>query len=320
MHPIERLRYVARAGGAPPSSLVSEAAAALAGLAGDSAALVTACRRLVERHPQVGPMWWLASRVLACPEPVAECWRVVDELDRDATARLLSAELGESAAVVLIGWPELAGSAVLRRGDLEVMVVDSDGEAEGLVRRLRSAGGDVVEVPPAGLAEAVASADVVLVEALALGSAPGEAARWDSPEDAPGAGATGVGVPAAPAASAVRGSAGVVAAAGSWAAAAVARSAGVEVILVAGAGRVLPARTWETLARRLDDDPIQPWDRGWEVIDAVEGDGLGIHSGGKELWDKVAGPGGLVSLDEALRRVDSPVVVELLTPLGSGGT
>ncbi|MGH7692671.1 MAG: hypothetical protein ACREOA_08190 [Candidatus Dormibacteria bacterium] len=274
MHPIERLRYVARAGGAPPSSLVSEAAAALAGLAGDPAAMVTACKRLVGRHPQVGPMWWLASRVLASVDPAAECWAVVDELDRDPTARLLADELGESAAVVLIGWPELAGSAVLRRGDLAVMSYDPECEADGLVRRLHSAGSEVIEVPASGLAQAVAAADVVLVEALALGDS------------------------------------GVVAAAGSWAAAAVACSAEVPVVLVAGAGRVLPGRLWQALALRLDDDPGEPWDRSWELIEE--------RIGG--LWGKVAGPGGVVPLAEALGRADCPVVAELLGPLGSVGS
>ncbi|MGH9208547.1 MAG: hypothetical protein ACRD1G_18670, partial [Acidimicrobiales bacterium] len=65
MHPIERLRYVARADGAGPSALVRAAAGALAGFSGEPVALVTACRRLVDRHPAVGPMWWLAARVMA---------------------------------------------------------------------------------------------------------------------------------------------------------------------------------------------------------------------------------------------------------------
>lgn len=256
-------------------------------------------------------MWWLASRVLASVDPAAECWAVVDELDRDPTARLLSAELGESAAVVLIGWPELAGSAVLRRGDLAVMVVDADGAAEGLVRRLRSGALDVVEIPPAGLSQAVVSADVVLVEALALGGG-----AWP----------------------------GVVAAAGSWAAAAVARSARVPVVLVAGAGRVLPGRMWEAMVRRLEEDPAEPWERPWEVIqergsggasggpsgggipDALASDadlwaaeGSDAELRGPGLWDQVAGPSGMVSLEDAWRRADCPIVAELLGPLGDSG-
>ncbi|MGH9128001.1 MAG: hypothetical protein ACRDY2_03310 [Acidimicrobiales bacterium] len=307
MHPIERLRYVARAGGAPPSSLVSEAASALAGLAEDPAALVTACRRLVERHPGVGPMWWLASRVLTAPEPVAEAWAVVGELDRDPTAKLLAAELGESAAVVVLGWPELVGSALMRRGDLVVMLVDEFGEADGLIRRLRGAGGDVVEVGGPGLAQAVAAADVVLVEAMAMGAGP---ASWgvDSgatmgvrAAGAPDAGAHDAGSPADWSVES-----GAVVASGSWAAAAVARSAGVPVWLVAGAGRVLPARIWEAVVRRLDDDPAEPWDRAWEVLPA-------------DLVSSVLGPEGPVPWADALLRADCPIAAELLTPVGARG-
>ena len=298
MHPIERLRYVARAGGAPPSSLVSEAAAALAGLADDPPALVTACRRLVERHPHVGPMWWLASRVLASSEPRAEAWRVVDELEKDMTARLLAAQLGESAAVVMLGWPELVGSAVMRRGDLAVMLVDPMGEADGLVRRLRSGGGDVLEVPLCGLAQAVAAADLVLVEAMALGGGwPGGGAAAGDVAASPGGGAAAGDAAASP------GGGGAVVAAGSWAAAAVARSVGVPTWVVAGAGRVLPGRIWEAMVRLLDDDTTEPWDRAWEVLPA-------------ELVSLVAGPGGLASWAEALGRADLPIAAELLTPVG----
>ena len=44
MHPIERLRYVARSSGAPQAVLVRETASALGSLAFDPAGLVTACR------------------------------------------------------------------------------------------------------------------------------------------------------------------------------------------------------------------------------------------------------------------------------------
>ncbi len=308
MHPIERLRYVARAGGAPPSSLVTEAAAALAGLAEDPAALVTACRRLVERHPHVGPMWWLASRVLTAPEAAVEAWKVVDELEHDQTSRLLAAELGESAAVVVLGWPELAGSAIMRRGDLAVMLVDPFGEADGLIRRLRSAGGDVLEVPMAGLATAVAAADLVLVEAMALsGQAPdGGDGNGDgngdgrAPDGGDGNGrrdgAAGSGMCDGRASGG-----GAVVASGSWAAAAVALSVGVPTWVVAGAGRVVPARIWEAMGRRLDDVPAEPWDRTWEVLPA-------------DLVSLVAGPEGLVPLAVALGTGSFSVAAELVTP------
>lgn len=266
MHPIERLRYVARAGGAPPSSLVREAAGALASFAEDPAGLVTACRRLVDRHPQVGPMWWLAARILSVGDPTAEAWRVADELDADPTAGVLAAAIPDSAAVVVLGWPELAGSALRHRGDLEVLVVDSLGEGAALARRLRSGGGEVVEVPEAGLGAAASAAQLVLLEALAIGQG------------------------------------GAVATAGSWAAAAVARSAGVPAWLVAGAGRVLPSRLWDALTRRLDDEGEEPWDRPFELVPL-------------DLVDEVVGPAGREGVDSALRRADCPVVPELLRPL-----
>ncbi len=63
MHPIERLRYVARASGGDQRMLVRETAGALRGLGFDPAGLVVACRRIVERHPNSGPMWWLCATV-----------------------------------------------------------------------------------------------------------------------------------------------------------------------------------------------------------------------------------------------------------------
>ncbi|HET8929341.1 MAG TPA: hypothetical protein VFN21_01665, partial [Acidimicrobiales bacterium] len=76
MHPIEYLRYVARAGDAPPDWLIPEAAEALRGLIGDHQALVMGCRKLLEHHARCGPMWWLCGQVLTSRDP----HRVLDDL------------------------------------------------------------------------------------------------------------------------------------------------------------------------------------------------------------------------------------------------
>jgi hypothetical protein len=230
MHPIERLRHVARAEGAGASLLVREAAGALAGFGSDPQGLVTACRRLVDRHPAVGPMWWLAAHVLTASEPVAAAWRAADDLDADGTAHGLAAELPDDATVVVIGWPELAAEALRRRADLEVLVVDGAGEGAGLARRLRGAGIDALEVPDAGIGAAVTEADLVLLEAAALG------------DD------------------------GLVAVAGSRSAAAVARHAGTPVWAVVGIGRALPHALWSALVERLGAGETEPWDRLEELV------------------------------------------------------
>jgi hypothetical protein len=262
MHPIERLRYVARAEGADPSTLVREAAGALAGFADDPDGLVTACRRLVDRHPAIGPMWWMAARVLAAADPVAEAWRAADELDEDPTAGMLAAALPDDASVVLVGWPEQIVSALHHRGDIEPLVVHAGGDGLSLVSRLRRGELDAVPVPDAGVGAAVAEADVVVLEASAAG-----------PE-------------------------GFVAQTGSRPAAAMAATVEVPLWVVAGAGRVLPARLWGALVSRLAETDLEPWDRPDEVVPWS-----GVVS--------VIGPVGAQSVDEAGRRADCPVSPEL---------
>ena len=80
MHPIERLRYVARSSGAPQEVLVRETAGALAALGFDAAGLVTACRRILDRHPVSGPLWWLCARVLTSNDPNNEAWNAADDV------------------------------------------------------------------------------------------------------------------------------------------------------------------------------------------------------------------------------------------------
>lgn len=77
---MERLRHLARAGGGDPVAVVREAASALRGLGDDPAGLVVACRRLVEKHPTCGPLWWLCAHVVTAAEPALGAAVLVSDL------------------------------------------------------------------------------------------------------------------------------------------------------------------------------------------------------------------------------------------------
>src|SRR5207302_8864404 len=99
MHPIERLRYVARSSGASQEVLVRETAGALAALGFDPPGLVTACRRILDRHPMSAPLWWLSARVLTANDPMGEAWLAADEITADRTGEQLAWELPDEATV-----------------------------------------------------------------------------------------------------------------------------------------------------------------------------------------------------------------------------
>lgn len=239
MHPIERLRMVARATGEDPALVAQEAAEVLAACADDPPGLVTACRRLVDHQPTSAPMWWLAARVLAAPDPRVEAWRAAHELRDDPTAAALAVHLPDDVVATVVGWPDQVADALRRRGDVGVLVVDAGGTGGALASQLRRAGGDATAVPESGLGAAAAAGGLVLLEALALGP------------DA------------------------FVAQAGSRAAAAVARHEEVPVWVVAGVGRALPAPLWAALLERLAAAG-EPWEAaeelvGLELVDQVVG-------------------------------------------------
>lgn len=95
MHPIERLRYVAAVSPEQPAVLAREAAAALLGCA-DPAELVVACRRLLDRQPAVGPLWWVASVAVIASDPRTALLDAIDALETDPTPAHVSAALTES--------------------------------------------------------------------------------------------------------------------------------------------------------------------------------------------------------------------------------
>jgi hypothetical protein len=237
VHPIERLRAVARASSMSPALAVRETAAAIASVADDPYALVTAGRRMIDRHPTSAPLWWFASRVLTAADPRLEARRAADEISEDDTPLELAHALPEGARVCVLGWPEITAAALVRRGDLEVLVVDVHGEGSSFALRLQQYDVAAVDVPPEGLGAAVAASELVLLEAEAMG-----------PTTA-------------------------LARSGSRAAAAVARHAGIEAWLVAGVGRMLPERMWHALVERaeLEDDPWEADDEQLplDLIDRV---------------------------------------------------
>jgi hypothetical protein len=228
VHPIERLRYVARASGAPQSALVQETATALASFGSDPQALVTACRRIVWRQPTSGPLVWFCARVLTAGDASAEIWEASGAIQADGTAAELSHALPDGATVTVLGWPDEIGESLPRRGDVEVLAIDTAGEASGFVSRLWRCDVEAADVPQAGLGAAVATSDVVLLESPAVG-----------PDE-------------------------FLAVSGSHAAAAVAHHAGVPVWLVAGVGRLLPGRMWDGLRARVA--PEDPWDADDELV------------------------------------------------------
>lgn len=230
MHPIERLRYVARASGAPADDVVREAARSLAAFADDPASMVTACRRLIDRHAANGAIWWLCARVLVSAEPADEPWRCLTEFETDPTAGELAHALPDGARVVVVGWPDRLGPAFGRRGDLELRVVDVEGDGPGFVRHLEQVDVPAVDIRVEGLAAAAATADLVVVDAAAIG-----------PEHA-------------------------LAPPGSWPLAAVARTSGVPVWLVGGVGRLVPTGLWPGLTGRLGGPGTAPWDRDHDLL------------------------------------------------------
>ena len=229
MHPIERLRYLARSSGADRRVLVGETAAALRAMRMDPAGLVVSCRRIVERHPTSGPLWWLCAHMLTSTDPASTAHQLAGDIELDPTPDLLVDALPDNAVVCLIGWPDLAGEAAIRRGDLTVLAVDADGQGSSFVRRLERSDVAAEVVDPAGLAAAVLAADVVLIEATAA-----------SPGD-------------------------LMASRGSRAAASVAYTSEVPLWAVVGRGRCLPAPAFAWLAERVADVRV-PWAAEADVV------------------------------------------------------
>jgi len=232
VHPIEHLRYVARAQGVDPSSLVEETAHALGSLRFDPSGLVVACRRIVERHPFTGPLWWLCANVVTSAEPFEAVWELADGIRTDRTGAELAAVLADDSVVVTIGDPDVIGDGLIRRGAVRVLAFDAGHRATSFVRRLERHDVDVEPVEAGVAGVAVRHGDVVLVEAMAV----------DSDR--------------------------AIVPAGSSTIAAAATAFGVQAWIVTGVGRRLPAGFVDAMTAKIDSlgADIDPWDLDVEVL------------------------------------------------------
>ena len=274
VHPIEHLRWVARSAGAPQQALVAETARALSGFASDERGLVTACRRVVHRHPACGSLVWLAARAITSPDPRSELREGAAAVAADPTGRHVADALPSGATVVVVGWPEVGVASLGRRGDVSVVVVDTDGCGDDLVDALTDADVAACSVAP-----------------VLLGSVLGALAAADRPA---GEKPAVVVLVEADAVDPTR----VLAAPGSLAAAGVARALGLTTWLVAPRGRTQPAALLDCALGRLAASAPEPTDADWDVVPTA-------------LIDAVVRPDGVLSVAEALAVPDCPNVPEL---------
>lgn len=122
MHPIERLRVLARDDEVPHAELAAETAGALAALGDDSRGMLAACRQMLARHPEAGPLWWACARMLSADDPEAEARAIRRNLADDAVGLSLALDLPQGIEVAIIGWSPLVNELAGRREDLKLNI------------------------------------------------------------------------------------------------------------------------------------------------------------------------------------------------------
>ena len=161
--PFEWLRSVARSR-SDEDQLASEAASALSALAHDPAQLVVACRRLLEHHRSNAALWWIASHMLASPEPAVAARRCHDMLTDDRTGSRLRDALpfcNEGETVGAVGWAAPIAAALEERFDIDVVAIIDDDHH----RARRRAGDRAALIEPWELASS--NTTLLLISALA---------------------------------------------------------------------------------------------------------------------------------------------------------
>ena len=139
MNPLEHLRYIARIEVEDPVDLALEAAYVIAELARDRSLLVSALRRLLDRHPGYGILWMLAARISGSVFPEEEAWNIVGELSMPRSDHAAAGSLrlqvsrtgrlvvsGDDVNSIEIGYDTERGIEFLKSRTDASLVVDSD--------------------------------------------------------------------------------------------------------------------------------------------------------------------------------------------------
>ena len=229
MHPIEFLRYVARSHGGDPVEMAMGAADALSGVTNDMGALMVAARRLVEHHETNAQLWSTCAHAVTSFDPRHELRERSRALSSDPTATFLADAIPDDASVCTIGWSGHVVDALVRRGDVHALVVDSLGDGGDALRFLSNNDSSCELVSPEGVGAAVESADITIISALAVGD-----------ND-------------------------ILACGGSLALASVAYCSQKPVWLVAGDMTRLPAQLFDPMVQGVRDRP-DPWASGFDLV------------------------------------------------------
>lgn len=173
MHPIERLRYVARAGTAPDRILVAESIPAFAAFANKPQMLLVALRQLISRQSESPGLLALGAHMMHSLDALEAGWAFSDAMNEDRTA-----DIAETIAVTESGGTDVIDSIASGRGSSGRVEVVCPLGTQAWVDQAREAGRSVAAVTPLGsrlppmlwasFLDRTASADGATVERLVL--------------------------------------------------------------------------------------------------------------------------------------------------------
>lgn len=176
-HPIERLRWIARADGESAATVAAEAAFTLGELAAEEpAAVLTASRRLVERNPACGPLWWACASMVAADDPVETATRVAADLLSDTVPNRLADALRfsfTSTDALCATMPvDTLRQALARRGSYLLRLVADHHWLHHAVRDLGALADEVVAYDLQEVEAALDGAAALLVEPCLAAAGP----------------------------------------------------------------------------------------------------------------------------------------------------
>lgn len=145
MHPIERLRYVARAGSAPDRILVAESIPAFGAFARKPQMLLVAVRQLISRQPGSPGLLALGAHMMHALDPLEAGWDFSEALNEDRTA-----DIAETIAVTESGGTDVIDSIASGRTSSGAVEVVCPLGTTAWVEHARAAGRSVAIVTPLG--------------------------------------------------------------------------------------------------------------------------------------------------------------------------